>query len=181
LAGSSELKAEFERLRADVQIARELVPLANAVERRKMSFPPTPVNGCKQSSAKPRGESYIGKRSCVCARMDLAIVVRSRHGDPRAVDFVDSAFVRHSTPLIQVAMLDTTGATRGDVTNEVAVLQEIGRKARLKISAAPRHWKRGKKPGPTKAGELSPKSFMTSLRARCALQFTGKVKPIEKV
>src|SRR6185503_5270465 len=36
--------------------------------------------------------------------------------------------VRPSTPLIQVAMLETTGATRGDATNEVAVLQEMWQK-----------------------------------------------------
>jgi len=33
--------------------------------------------------------------------------------------------IRPSTPLIQAAMLDTSGATRGDATNEVAVLQEV--------------------------------------------------------
>ena len=37
--------------------------------------------------------------------------------------------VRPTTPLIQVAMLDTTGATRGDATNEVAVLQEMWQKS----------------------------------------------------
>src|SRR5439155_16425011 len=39
------------------------------------------------------------------------------------------SLVRPPTPLIQVAMLDTTGATRGDATNEVAVLQEMWQKS----------------------------------------------------
>src|SRR5437660_4990752 len=39
------------------------------------------------------------------------------------------SLVRPSKPLIQVAMLDPTGATRGDATNEVAVLQQMWQKS----------------------------------------------------
>ena len=39
LAGSPELKLEFERLRADVRIAVELLPMADAVEAPAREFP----------------------------------------------------------------------------------------------------------------------------------------------
>jgi len=45
-----------------------------------------------------------------------------------------------------------------DVTTKSPSFRDV-QKSTVENFSRPRHWKRGKKPGPTKAGELSPKSF----------------------
>ncbi len=130
LTGSPELKAEFERLRVDVRIGTELLPVVAATEATAPEFPAyarerlqTKVRqtlGAHRPSLKPaepaRGWAWrlwLGLATVTAVIITLLIAL----------------LLRPSTPLIQVAMLDTTGATRGDATNEITVLQEMWQKS----------------------------------------------------
>src|SRR5437660_7797431 len=82
LTGSLELKAEFERLRIDVRIGTELLPVVAATEANAPEFPrlrSRPV--ANEGPANPGSQHRIGKGSGVCARMGVAIVARSRHSN----------------------------------------------------------------------------------------------------
>jgi hypothetical protein len=130
LAGNPELKAEFERLRVDVRIGTELLPIVAATEATAPEFPgyarerlqskvrqslgANPASAKETESAPGRAwRLWLGVATVILVLLTLLIPI----------------FLRPSTPLIQVAMLDTTGATRGDATNELAVLQEMWQKS----------------------------------------------------
>jgi hypothetical protein len=133
LTGNRELKAEFERLRVDVRIGTELLPIVAATEAIAPEFPgyarerlQTKVRqtlGANPASAK-EAESPPGWAWRL--RLGLATVTAV------IVTLLIPSLVRPSTPIIQVAMLDTTGATRGGATNEVAVLQEMWQKSTVR-------------------------------------------------
>ena len=126
LAGSPELKLEFERLHADVRIAAELLPLADAVESPAREFPAYARERLQTKVRQTLGAIPASAKEAESARawvwrlwLGLATVTAV------IVTLLIPSLVRPSTPVIQVAMLDTTGATRGGATNEVVVLQEM--------------------------------------------------------
>jgi anti-sigma factor RsiW len=130
LAGNPQLKAEFARLRVDVRIGTELLPVVAATEATAPEFPAYARERLQTKVRQSLGANLPSAKEAESARgwvwrlwLGLATVTAV------IVTMLIPSLVRPSTPLIQVAMLDTTGATRGDVTNEVAVLQEMWRKS----------------------------------------------------
>ena len=129
LTGDPQLKAEFERLRVDVRIGAELLPVVAATEANAPEFP---------AYARERLQTKV--RQTLGANPQLAKEAESARGwvwrlwlglatvTAVILTLLIPSLVGPSTPLVQVAMLDTTGATRGDATNELAVLQEMWQK-----------------------------------------------------
>jgi len=52
LTGKPQLKAKFERLRVDVRIGTELLPVVAATDGTAPEFPASLANGCKRRSGK---------------------------------------------------------------------------------------------------------------------------------
>ena len=132
LAASPELKLEFERLRADVRIAVELLPMADAVEAPAREFPAYARERLQTKVRQTLGANPESAKEAESARgwvwrlwLGLATVTVV------IVTLLIPSLVGPSTPVVQVAMLDTTGATRGDATNEIAVLQEMWQKSAI--------------------------------------------------
>ena len=130
LAGNPQLKADFERLRADVRIGKELLPVVAATEAIAPEFPAYARERLQTKVRQTLGANPASAKEAESARgwawrlwLGLATVTAV------VVTLLIPLLVRPSTPLIQVAMLDSTGATRGDATNEVAVLQEMWQKS----------------------------------------------------
>jgi anti-sigma factor RsiW len=130
LTGNPELKAEFERLRADVRIGMELLPVVAATEATAPEFPAYAGERLQTKVRQTLGANPQLAKEAESARgwawrlwLGLATVTAV------IVTLLIPSLVRPPTALIQVAMLDTTGATRGDATNEVAVLQEMWQKS----------------------------------------------------
>ena len=129
LTGNRELKAEFERLRVDVRIGTELLPVVAATEAIAPEFPAYARERLQTKVRRALGANPASAKEAESARgwvwrlwLSLATVTAV------IITLLIPLLVRPSTPLIQVAMLETTGATRGDATNEVAVLQEMWQK-----------------------------------------------------
>lgn len=123
-----ELKAEFERLQADVGLAREVLPLVNATEA---TAPELPAYARKRLQTKVR--QTLGRpQAAVGADREEGIGMLWRWrwllGLAAATAVVVwvllPMFSRPGAPVVQVAMLDTAGATRGGDTNELAVLRQ---------------------------------------------------------
>jgi|ERR1043166_385249 hypothetical protein len=129
LIGSQpELKAEFERIQADARLAREVLPLLAAVESSSGEFPAyarerlqTKVQqtlGRPQKSPQPAGER------------ELKIMWRWRWVLGLAAATAVAALVlvpvlsRPSAPVIEVAMLDAAGPTRGSDRNEAELVRQ---------------------------------------------------------
>jgi len=119
LANQPQRQAEFERLKIEARLAKEILPLVAATESTEGKCP-----------------TY--------ARERLQTKVRQTLGRPEAVQKVSAwrwwpglavtaalivlsvilVSTKSTRPLVQVALLDITGATRGAGTSELAVLQE---------------------------------------------------------
>lgn len=128
LTSNAQLKAEFERLRVDVRIGTELLPVVAATEATAPEFPSYARERLQTKVRQTLGVNPQSAKEAESARgwvwrlwLGLATVTAV------IVTLLIPSLLRPSMPAIQVAMLDTIGATRGDATNEVAVLQEMWR------------------------------------------------------
>ena len=124
LADKPELRAEFTRLEADVRVAKDVLPLVAACTSSTGQFPAyarerlqTTVRqtlGRPESAAKEPDRSLAwGWRWVLGLAAATAVVVIVALSNFRAPN----------APVIQVAMLDTVGGTRGTDMNELATLQ----------------------------------------------------------
>ena len=133
VARQPELKAEFECLQTDVRLAREVLPLVNATEA---TVPELPAYARGRLQTKVR--ETLGRPSVTGEAPEedaLGTLWKWRWMlGLAAVTAVVALFLlpvlsRSGPPMIQVAMLDTAGATRGADTNEVSLLRQTWEKA----------------------------------------------------
>ena len=123
LSSQPPLRADFERLQADVRMAKDTLPLVEAAQATAGELP-----------------AYARGRLQTKVRQTLGRPAEAREPDRnlawgwrRVLGLAAAAavvllvalpvFRTPSPPLIQLAMLDTVGGTRGAATNDVALLQ----------------------------------------------------------
>jgi len=127
LRSQPQLKVELERFQADVQMAKNALPLVEATQATAGKLP-SYVRGRLQTKVRQTLGGPAAKketdRSLIWGwrwALGLATAVA-------VVFLVAVPMMRTPTGLlIQVAVLDTTGGTRGTVTNDTAVLQGMWR------------------------------------------------------
>jgi len=119
-----KLKSEFERLQADVRIAKDALPLVDAARAATGELPAyargrlqTKVRqtlGSPQTAANEPDRSLAwGWRWLLGLAAAAAMIV-----------LVIPLFRPPASPVIELAMLDIAGGTRGGETNDVALLQQ---------------------------------------------------------
>jgi anti-sigma factor RsiW len=124
LAREPELRTEFARLQADARVAKDALPLANAMEATVGEFPAyarerlqTKVRqtfGRPAAAAKEPDRSFAwGLRWVLGLAAATAVVML----------VVLPMFRAPTAPTIQLAMLES-GGTRGSVSDEVALLKQ---------------------------------------------------------
>lgn len=129
LARQPELKPEFERLQAEVRVARETLPLVNATEatvgelpayargrlqtkvRQTLGRPETTDPAPKE---KERGAMWVWRWVLGLAAATAVVIL-----------MVIPMFNPSPKLVVQVAMFDVLGATRGNGTNDLAALQDV--------------------------------------------------------
>jgi hypothetical protein len=127
-----ELKTEFARLQAEVRVAKEALPLVNATEATAGELPAYArerlQTKVRQTLGRPAGEKEpdrsfaLGLRWWLGLAATAAVVVLVVLPDLRTP----------SRPVIQLAMLDLGGATRGsDTTNAVATFNQSWQDAKV--------------------------------------------------
>jgi hypothetical protein len=130
LAQDPKLRAEFERLETDARFAKEALPLITACTASTGEFPAyarerlqTAVRqtlGRPKFAAKESPPSLPDRSLAWGWRWVLGLAIATA-----VVLFLALPVFRTTTaPVIQLAILDTAGGTRGADTNEVAILQE---------------------------------------------------------
>jgi hypothetical protein len=130
LAREPERKTEFARLQAEVRVAKEALPLVNATEATAGELPAYArgrlQTKVRQTLGRPAGEKEPDRSFAWGLRWWLglaaAVVV---------VLVVLPGLRTPSGPVIQVAMLDLGGATRGGDTNEVTLLNQSWQNAKV--------------------------------------------------
>jgi anti-sigma factor RsiW len=131
LASQPELKAEFQRLQADVRTAKETLALVNATEATAGELPAyargrlqTKVRqtlGRPQVSGEPEREQKM--------MWKWWWILGLATGAAAVVLLFLPMFTRPAGPAVQIAMLDTVGAVRGSDTNEIEILKQQWKKS----------------------------------------------------
>jgi hypothetical protein len=125
-AGQPELKAEWERLQADSRLAQTLIPLSEAAAATAGELPGYARQRLQSKVRHTLGQPTAEERKwswnwrwMLAPALATAVVLFL---------FV-LPWLQSSGPIIQVALLDTAGASRGGETNEIAVLNQQWNKA----------------------------------------------------
>ena len=124
LAREPELRAEFARLQADARVAKDALPLMDATEATAGELPAY-AHGrlqtkVRQTLGRPTAEKEPDRSLAWGWRWVLGLAAAAV-----VVLLVALPTFRTSNkPLIQLAMLDSAGGTRGADTNDAALLQE---------------------------------------------------------
>jgi hypothetical protein len=131
LAREPELRAEFARLQADVRTAKDALPLVDATQATAGELPAFArgrlQTKVRQTLGRPATEKEPDRSLAWGWRWVLGLAATA------AVVLIVALpmFRTSNAPVIQLAMLDMTGGTRGTDTNEAALLRETWSTAAL--------------------------------------------------
>lgn len=137
LAREPELKAKFERLQADVRTANGALPLVDATQATEGELPAYArgrlQTKVRQTLGRPAVEEGPDRSLVWVWRWVLGLVSATA-----VVVVVLIPFLRpQPEALIQVAILDTGGATRRADTNEVQLFQQSWSNAAIRLLSEP--------------------------------------------
>ena len=143
LASRPELKTEFEQLKADVGVAKEVLPLMEATEVQAGKLPEY-ARGRLQT--KVRETLRQGQAPTVVKpapwRWGWGLGLAAAAAAVVVGGLVLTSLIAHK-PVIQVAMLDTIGDTRGTASDPTTVIQQTWGQAKVEPfsrSAELKHW-----------------------------------------
>lgn len=123
LARAPELKTEFGRLQADVQTAKDTLPLVAAAQATAGELPAYARGRLQTKVRETLGRPAAGKETARSLAWGWRWVL-GLAATAAVILLVALPMLRApGTPVIQVAMLDRTGGTRGTDTNDVTLLQ----------------------------------------------------------
>ena len=125
LAEEPKLRAEFVQLETDARLAKEALPLIAACGASTGEFPAYArerlQTTVRQTLGRPESAAKVPDRSLV---WDWRWVLGLAVATAVVVLVALPIFRTPNAPVIQLAMLDTAGGTRGADANELATLQE---------------------------------------------------------
>ncbi len=135
LVREPERSAEFARLQADARLTKDALPLVDATQATAGELPAYArgrlQTKVRQTLGRPAAEKEPDRSLAWGWRLVFGLAAAT------AVVFVVPMFRAPSEPVIQLAMLDTAGATRGSETNEVVLLQQTWAKATMDTISKP--------------------------------------------
>ena len=133
LAREPELRDEFARLQGDARLAKDVLPLVDATRAAVGEFP-----AWARERLQTKARQTLGRRelpSASAGDKERRMMWRWRWllglaAAAAVVTLVMLPLVREApAPVMQVAMLDTAGASRGSDAKELALLQQTWNKA----------------------------------------------------
>ena len=153
LAREPKLRAEFERLQADVRTAKDALPLVEATSATTGELPNYArgrlLTKVRQTLGRPATEKEPDRRLAWGWRWFLGVATATAV----VLLVVLPIFRTPGEPVIQLAMLDLTGGTRGSDTNEVQLLRQSWNVATVQsfaefqlLRAWETNWPAGKQP-----------------------------------
>ena len=141
VARQPELKVEFQRLQADARLASEVLPLVSATEATAPELPAYARGRLQTKVRETLGQPPVSAGASEDSPLGVLWKWRWLLGLVGAtavvVLFLLPVFSGSGPPMIQVAMLDTAGATRGADTNEALLLLHTWEKAAVDSFTSP--------------------------------------------
>ena len=131
LAREQGLRAEFARLQADVRLAKDVIPLVNATQPAAAEFPAYARERLQTKVRQTLGRPETSPPAA--SDEQRRMMWRWLLGLAAAAAAIVLVVVlwQASAPAIQVAMLDTAGASRGSDAKELELLQQAWNKAQV--------------------------------------------------
>ena len=133
LGRQPELKTEFERLQADMHLAREVLPLVNAAQATASELPAYArgrlQTKVRETLRRPQVTGEASKEDALGTLWKWRWVLGLVGATAVVALFLLPFFSRSGPLMVQVAMLDTAGATRGSETDEASLLRQSWEKA----------------------------------------------------
>ncbi len=124
LAREPKLRAEFERMQADVRVAKDALPLVDATQAATGELPAYArgrlQTKVRQTLGRPAAEKEPDRRLAWGWRWMLGVATATAV----VIVLLIPAIRTQPEAVIQIAMLDTTGGTRGADANEVQLLRQ---------------------------------------------------------
>jgi hypothetical protein len=124
VARQPELKAELERLQADVRLAREVLPLASATEATAPELPAYARERLQTKVRETLGRPQVPEEDALGTLWKWRWMLGLAAATAVVLLVLLPLLSMSGPPVIQVAMLDTAGATRGSDTNEISLLRQ---------------------------------------------------------
>src|SRR5207247_9530783 len=114
MAAEPRLRAEFERLRAEARIAKEVLPLVNATESTAVEFPDFARERLQTKVRQTLGRRQISGEHEREKKMMWKWwwILGLATGAAAVVFLLLPGFKRTAGPVVQIAMLDTIGPVR---------------------------------------------------------------------
>ena len=129
VARQPDLKSEFERLQADVRLAREVLPLVSATEATAPELPAYARGRLQTKVRETLGRPQAPEEDALGTLWKWRWMLGLTAATAVVALFLLPILISSAPPVIQVAMLDTAGATRGSDTNETSLLHQTWEKA----------------------------------------------------
>jgi hypothetical protein len=133
VARQPDLTAEFERLQADVRLAREVLPLVSATEATAPELPAYArgrlQTKVRETLGRPPARDGAPDEDALGTLWKWRWMLGLAAATAVVALFLLPVLSSSAPPMIQVAMLDTAGATRGSDTNEMSLLRQTWDKA----------------------------------------------------
>ena len=128
VARQPELKAEFERLQADVRLAREVLPLVSATEATAPELPAYArgrlQTKVRQTLGRPPAPAKAPEEDAVGRLWKWRWILGLAAATAVVVAVLVPVLTQPGAPAIQVAMLNTAGAVRGAEANDIGLLRQ---------------------------------------------------------
>jgi hypothetical protein len=128
VARQAELKAEFDRLQADVRLARAVVPLVSATEAIAPELPAYArgrlQTKVRETLRRPQVSGEAAEDDALGTLWMWRWILGLAAATAVVVLFLLPVFSPSAPPIVQVAMLDTAGTTRGSDANEALLLHQ---------------------------------------------------------
>jgi hypothetical protein len=155
LAREPELKTKFKRLQGDVRAAKEALPLMDATQATGGELPAYArgrlQTKVRETLGRPAEEKEADRSLAWGWRWVLGLAAAAA-----VVLVIALPLLRTSNaPIIQLAMLDTTGGTRGSETNDVAVLQANWKGTPVQTFSNASELDAWEKKGPSRAKQMA--------------------------
>ncbi len=152
LAREPELRAEFARLQADARVTKDALPLVDATQATTSELPAYARGRLQTKVRQTLGRPAVEKEPDRSLAWGWRWVLGLATATAVVLLLLFPVLRTTTVPIIQVAMLDIAGSTRGQESNDVAILQQIWTAAAVQnfskaseMEAWEKHWPSGGK------------------------------------
>lgn len=135
LAREPEMRSEFARLQADVRVTKDALPLVDATQATTGELPAYARGRLQTKVSQTLGRPVVEKELDRSLAWGWRWVLGLAAATAVVLLLLFPVLRTTTAPVIQVAMLDTAGGTRGAETNDVAILQQTWKEAAIQSFA----------------------------------------------